>query len=277
MRKHDAISVSRRDILLSAIGFLGAAKRLPGWQDTTFSTDVKVVNVLATVRNKQGQIVQNLTKDDFTLEEDGRPQTIRYFSRETDLPLTLGLLIDTSMSQRRVLGQERTASYRSWTRCCAKTRTWPSSFISTGRWSCSKTSRPRARSWSQRDVVGNAAAAAARWRRRISPGSGGPASRRAAWRRTMLYDAVLLASDEIMKKQHGPQSRHHTFRRCGYRQQSEFDVRHRIGTESGHTGVFHLVRRRAGVWTTRRGFWGRRHGPPRWWVSAAFEVPAKPS
>jgi VWFA-related protein len=57
-------------------------------------------------------MVQNLTKDDFTLEEDGRPQAIRYFSRETDLPLTLGLLIDTSMSQRRVLGQERTASYR---------------------------------------------------------------------------------------------------------------------------------------------------------------------
>ena len=68
--------------------------------------------MLATVRNKQGQIVQNLNQDDFTLQEDGRPQTIRYFSKETDLPLTLGLLIDTSMSQRRVLGQERTASYR---------------------------------------------------------------------------------------------------------------------------------------------------------------------
>ena len=112
MRNHDAASVSRRDILFSAIGCLGAATRLRGWQDTTFSTDVQVVNLLATVRDKQGKIVQNLTKDDFTLEEDGRPQAIRYFSRETDLPLTLGLLIDTSMSQRRVLGQERTASYR---------------------------------------------------------------------------------------------------------------------------------------------------------------------
>ena len=57
------------------------------------------------------EIVRNLTKDDFTLEEDERPQTIRYFSQETDLPLTLGLLVDTSMSQRRVLDQERTASY----------------------------------------------------------------------------------------------------------------------------------------------------------------------
>jgi len=74
------------------------------------SVSVKVVNVLASVRNKHGEIVRNLTKDDFELEEDGRPQTISYFSRESDLPLTLGLLVDTSGSQRRVLDQERDAS-----------------------------------------------------------------------------------------------------------------------------------------------------------------------
>jgi len=84
---------------------------LPG-QDKTFSAEVKVVNVLATVRNNKGEVVRNLTKDDFILEEEGRPQTIRYFAQESDLPLTLGLLVDTSGSQRRVLGQERTASYR---------------------------------------------------------------------------------------------------------------------------------------------------------------------
>jgi len=77
----------------------------------TFSSDVKVVNVLATVRDKHGQIVNSLTKNDFELEEDGRPQVIRYFSKESDLPLTLGLLVDTSPSQRRVLEQERVASY----------------------------------------------------------------------------------------------------------------------------------------------------------------------
>ena len=71
---------------------------------------VKVVNVPATVRDKHGKIVNNLTQDDFVLEEDGRPQTLHYFSQESSLPLTLGLLVDTSMSQRRVLGQERTAS-----------------------------------------------------------------------------------------------------------------------------------------------------------------------
>ena len=74
------------------------------------SVDVKVVNVLATVRDKHGQIVSNLGQDDFKLEEDGRPEAITYFARETDIPLTLGLLVDTSMSQRRVLPEERGAS-----------------------------------------------------------------------------------------------------------------------------------------------------------------------
>jgi VWFA-related protein len=77
----------------------------------TFSSDVKVVNVLATVRDKHGQIVNNLTKDDFKLQQDGQPQSIHYFAKETELPLTLGLLVDTSMSQRRLIEQERTASY----------------------------------------------------------------------------------------------------------------------------------------------------------------------
>jgi hypothetical protein len=63
------------------------------------------------VHAKDGHIVSNLNKEDFALAEDGRPQTIRYFSRETNLPLTLGLLVDTSLSQRRVLGDERKASY----------------------------------------------------------------------------------------------------------------------------------------------------------------------
>ena len=69
-----------------------------------------MVTVAATVRDKKDQIVSNLTKDDFALDEDGRPQKITYFARENDLPLTVGLLVDTSMSQRRLIDQERTAS-----------------------------------------------------------------------------------------------------------------------------------------------------------------------
>ena len=74
------------------------------------AVEVKVVNVLATVRDKKGALVSNLGKDDFVIEEDGHTQTITYFSRDADLPLTLGLLVDTSMSQRRVLPEERDAS-----------------------------------------------------------------------------------------------------------------------------------------------------------------------
>src|SRR4051794_7099226 len=58
--------------------------------EITFSSSVKVVDVLATVRTKNNAIVRDLTKDDFILTEDGRPQQIKYFSQETDLPLTLG-------------------------------------------------------------------------------------------------------------------------------------------------------------------------------------------
>jgi VWFA-related protein len=75
------------------------------------AVEVKTVSVLATVRDKHGKFISSLNKEDFSLQEDGRPQTINYFARETDLPLRLGLLVDTSLSQRKVLEQERTASY----------------------------------------------------------------------------------------------------------------------------------------------------------------------
>jgi len=70
-----------------------------------------MVKMLATVRDKKGQLINNLTKDDFAVEQDGHAQTITYFAQEANQPLTLGLLVDTSMSQRRVLDQERNASH----------------------------------------------------------------------------------------------------------------------------------------------------------------------
>ena len=78
-------------------------------QDATFSTGIKLVNVLVTVRDRQGRLVQDLTQADFELREDGRIQQVRYFSRQTDAPLTLGMLVDTSASQRLVLETEQNA------------------------------------------------------------------------------------------------------------------------------------------------------------------------
>src|SRR5581483_8753579 len=76
----------------------------------SFHTAVKVVNLLVTVRNRHGNLIQDLTRGEFKLTEDGRPQTIRYFAKQTDIPLTIALLVDTSMSQERVLPEERQAA-----------------------------------------------------------------------------------------------------------------------------------------------------------------------
>lgn len=106
-------SQTRRGFIISVGSLLLRASHATAQQeDATFSSDVQVVNLLATVRNKNHEILRDLTKDDFQILENGRPQTIRYFTRESDLPLTIGLMVDTSMSQLHVLNAERGASLR---------------------------------------------------------------------------------------------------------------------------------------------------------------------
>ncbi len=98
----------------------------PPPSQSKISTEVKFVTVYATVRDKHGKIIPNLNQADFTLTEDARPQTIKYFARESDLPLTLGLLVDTSMSQRRLIEEERTQrAIPSSTTSCVRRRTRP--------------------------------------------------------------------------------------------------------------------------------------------------------
>ena len=168
-------------------------------ETTTIKKDVNVVNVLATVRNKQGQIVNTLTKDDFKLEDDGKPQTIRYFSRVTDLPLTLGLLVDTSLSQRRLLEQERTASYtfledllREW-----KDKAFVVHFdFEIELLQDLTNSRPKLEAALQKLEVPDA-------RQQQTGGSNDPSQPHWGGGGTKLYDAVFLASDEITSKQQG--------------------------------------------------------------------------
>ena len=76
----------------------------------TIQVEVNLVNLLCSVREKHGAWITNLTKDDFTIAEDGRTQEIKYFTRETDLPLTIGLLVDVSGSQRNLIEIERRAA-----------------------------------------------------------------------------------------------------------------------------------------------------------------------
>lgn len=67
----------------------------------------EVVNVLAIVKDKKGRLIPNLNKEDFIVSEDNTPQELRYFSRQSDTPLTMGILVDTSPSQERVLPAEQ--------------------------------------------------------------------------------------------------------------------------------------------------------------------------
>lgn len=102
---------SRRSFILSA-GPLALAYPLFGRrQGPTFSADVSLVNLLAVVRDEHGRFIKDLGEGDFLLEDDGRPQKISHFSRESNLPLTLGLLLDTSASMTRVLDDEREAAH----------------------------------------------------------------------------------------------------------------------------------------------------------------------
>src|ERR1700751_5437432 len=73
----------------------------------TFKSQVNVVNLFFNVKDKHGALVPNLAKADFQVLEDGKPQTIKYFSTDSDEPLTLGILIDSSASQTRVLDMEK--------------------------------------------------------------------------------------------------------------------------------------------------------------------------
>jgi VWFA-related protein len=90
----------------------GAQPSPPPAQDqdqpsTTVKVNVNVVQLFFNVKDKKGALIPNLTKDDFEILEDGKPQTIKYFAAESNLPLTLGILIDSSGSQTRVLDMEK--------------------------------------------------------------------------------------------------------------------------------------------------------------------------
>ena len=87
-----------------------AAAIVPGQDTPSIRVDVDLVSVLCSVRDQHGALVSHLKQDDFILLEEGKPQIIRHFARETDLPLTVGLLVDTSNSQVRLIEDERRAA-----------------------------------------------------------------------------------------------------------------------------------------------------------------------
>ncbi|HLI03701.1 MAG TPA: VWA domain-containing protein [Terracidiphilus sp.] len=99
--------------LLAVFG-MAAPLRLAARQnpDTTLRMNVRLVNVFVNVTDRNGAIVGGLTRDDFAVFEDGRPQTIALFERQSELPLNIMLAIDTSGSVKKDLSEEAAAAHR---------------------------------------------------------------------------------------------------------------------------------------------------------------------
>jgi VWFA-related protein len=174
------------------------------------AVEVKTVSVLATVRDKHGKIIPNLTKDDFQLDEDGRPQTINYFAHESDLPLRLGLLVDTSLSQRKVLDQERSASYSFLDQLLRQDKDL--AFVihfdhEVELLQDFTPSRPKLQAALQKlstpQFEGGGGSNSGGGGSGGGGGSRGGRGRGSRGGGTLLYDAIFLASDELMSKQQG--------------------------------------------------------------------------
>src|SRR6201993_389650 len=95
--------------LLAQQSSLPAQSQQPADQNPseTLKVNVNVVQLFFNVKDKHGALIPNLTKEDFNIAEDGKSQTIKYFTAETNLPLTIGMMIDSSGSQRNVIEMEK--------------------------------------------------------------------------------------------------------------------------------------------------------------------------
>jgi len=177
---------------------------------TTLSLDAHLVNLPVLVRDKKGAIIQNLTKDDFTLAVDGKTVNIRYFDKDNDLPLTLGLLVDISGSVRNTLDEERKASssFIDQMITAPAGRQADRAFVmqfgqQTELLQDVTPSRPKLQAAIKE--LGSTDSNSSNQRPDPNdpndPGNGGGSRRRAGG--TTLYDAVFLAADELLSKQKG--------------------------------------------------------------------------
>ena len=164
---------------------------------TTLKVQVNEVILPVTVRDKKGQIVPDLKLADFTLTEDSRPQTIKSFAHETNLPFRLGLLVDTSRSQENALPGERSATGKFIDQMLAQPADKAfllhfdhevellQDFTAT-------------KSKLHHELDGMTASSGGSGDQGGDSGSGG--RRRGG---TQMYDAIYLASNELMLKEHG--------------------------------------------------------------------------
>jgi len=188
-------------IAIAVLSLDDAPARSQQQQAPAISVDVKMVSMLAAVRDKHGHLVNNLNKDDFVVEQDGHRQAITYFAQESNLPLTLGLLVDTSMSQRRVLDQERSASHAFLDHVLREDK--DKAFVIHFDYEVEllqDLTSSRQKLEASLDALGEPEFAQTGG---SSSSGGGRGSYGRGGGGTLLYDAVYLASNEMMKKQQG--------------------------------------------------------------------------
>ena len=99
-------------LVFAVASAVGLSALLLAQDDSTLKVEVSLVNILFNVRDKKSGLIGNLNKDDFKVFEDGKEQEVKFFNRETDLPLTIGLLIDVSASQTNLIDIEKNAAYQ---------------------------------------------------------------------------------------------------------------------------------------------------------------------
>jgi VWFA-related protein len=161
----------------------------------TIKVNVDIVNILASVRDKKGSLIPNLDKGDFTVLEDGKQQEIRYFTKETDLPLTIGLLIDVSASQRNLIDIERNAASQFFSKVLRKKdEAFLISFGEEAELLQDYTGSPQMLTRGLGEL-------------RVSSGVGGfgpgPVPTAGQPRGTVMYDAVYLAANDKLKTEVG--------------------------------------------------------------------------
>ncbi len=193
--------VVTRRILLSLAGltpWLAAQQPKPAAQQEedlpVIKVDVDLVNVLFSLRDKKNALIGTGKKEDFTVFEDGKQQEVKVFARETDLPLTIGLLVDVSGSQDRLIPEERSAAGQFFEQVLRKKdMAFLISFGAEAELLQDLTGSPRL----LREGLGQL---------RLNAGVGGlhpgpvPTAKQ---RGTILYDAVVLAADEKLKQEVG--------------------------------------------------------------------------
>jgi VWFA-related protein len=162
--------------------------------DEIIRVEVELVNIFFSVRDKKGALIPNLTQNDVEVYEDGVKQTLKSFTRETDLPLTIGLLVDVSPSQEALIETERQAA-SSFFQAVLKNRdmAFLLSFGAEAELLQDLTSSPKILSQSLQGLKVNASAAT------VFNGGAIPQNARG----TVLYDAVYLAANEKLRGEVG--------------------------------------------------------------------------